>query len=333
MADTPTYAVRPSFLGIERRDRQADYVVAGIPMDIGTTNRAGTRDGPGAIRRASRMLTDGDHPEHWVEPARMSLSDIGDFSLGARRHPGQPGGDRVAGRTDRPPDRAWRRARHHPAAAAGPDAAPGQHRSALVHFDAHVDTWPDNFGQAFAHGSPFYHAINEGLVDPHRMIQIGIRSPVQRAVMDWTAGAGRHDPVRPGCPCATPGRGGGADRRGGRRRPGLSQLRHRCARPRLRPRHRHAGGRRAGDPGRRRPSCGGCGTFASSAWMWSRSRRPTTWPRSPRWPPRPWSGSIWRCLAATSYALRALAVPQKRIACQGDVAPISALLASDRWKR
>jgi agmatinase len=60
----------------------------------------------------------------------------------------------------------------------------------LVHFDAHVDTWPDNFGQAFAHGSPFYHAINEGLVDPRRMIQIGIRSPVQNDVMDWTLAQG-----------------------------------------------------------------------------------------------------------------------------------------------
>jgi agmatinase len=54
----------------------------------------------------------------------------------------------------------------------------------LVHFDAHLDTWPDNFGQAFAHGSVFYHAIEEGLVDPRRMIQIGIRSPVQGEVYD-----------------------------------------------------------------------------------------------------------------------------------------------------
>jgi arginase family enzyme len=77
----PTYAVRPSFLGVGRVDREADFVVAGIPMDIGTTNRAGTREGPAAIRRASRMLTDGDHPVHWVEPAQMSLSDIGDFAL------------------------------------------------------------------------------------------------------------------------------------------------------------------------------------------------------------------------------------------------------------
>jgi agmatinase len=60
----------------------------------------------------------------------------------------------------------------------------------LVHFDAHVDTWPDNFGQAYAHGSPFFHAINEGLVDPRRMIQIGVRSPVQKNVMEWGVSRG-----------------------------------------------------------------------------------------------------------------------------------------------
>ena len=60
----------------------------------------------------------------------------------------------------------------------------------LVHFDAHVDTWPDTFGQVYGHGSCFYHAINEGIVDPHRMIQIGIRSPLGRDVHDWTVGKG-----------------------------------------------------------------------------------------------------------------------------------------------
>jgi agmatinase len=61
---------------------------------------------------------------------------------------------------------------------------------ALVHFDAHVDTWPDNFGQTYGHGSVFYHAIEERLVEPRHMIQIGIRSPVQREVWDWTIGRG-----------------------------------------------------------------------------------------------------------------------------------------------
>jgi agmatinase len=189
MAGTPTYAVPASFLGVSRTDRDADYVIAGIPMDIGTTNRSGTRDGPAAIRRASRMLTDGDHPHHWVEPARMPVADIGDLPLAL----GDIQGSLAAIQSQ--------------AAAIGHLLALGGehgitlpllraltqrlgHPVALVHFDAHVDTWPDNFGQAYAHGSPFYHAINERLVDPRRMIQIGIRSPVQKDVMDWTLSHG-----------------------------------------------------------------------------------------------------------------------------------------------
>ncbi|WP_428484492.1 agmatinase [Rhodopila sp.] len=189
MAGIPTYAISSSFLGVSRGDPAADFAIAGIPMDLGTTNRAGTRDGPAAIRRASRMLTDGDHPEHWVEPARLGLSDIGDFalalgdipaSLAAIQSQAQPIGHLIALGGEHgitlPLLRALTQRQGSPVA--------------LVHFDAHVDTWPDNFGQPYAHGSPFYHAINEGLVDPHRMIQVGIRSPVQRAVMDWTLSKG-----------------------------------------------------------------------------------------------------------------------------------------------
>jgi agmatinase len=61
---------------------------------------------------------------------------------------------------------------------------------ALIHFDAHVDTWPENFGQTYAHGSVFYHAIMEGLIQPRRTVQIGIRSPVERAVHEWTRDQG-----------------------------------------------------------------------------------------------------------------------------------------------
>jgi len=189
MAGTPTYAVPPGFLGITRSDPTAAFVVAGVPLDLGTTNRAGTREGPAAIRRASRMLTDGDHPEHRIEPARMDLADIGDFSLAL--------GDIPASLT----------AIQEQAARIGHLIALGGEHGitlpllralrqrlgvpvGLVHVDAHVDTWPDNFGQAYAHGSPFYHAIREGLVDPRRMIQIGIRSPVQNDVMDWTLAQG-----------------------------------------------------------------------------------------------------------------------------------------------
>jgi agmatinase len=59
-----------------------------------------------------------------------------------------------------------------------------------VHLDAHLDTSEDNFGQRFAHGSVFWHAITEGLVEPRRMIQLGIRAPAWPEMFDWTRGQG-----------------------------------------------------------------------------------------------------------------------------------------------
>jgi agmatinase len=189
MAETPTFAASPSFLSVSRTNHDAAFVVAGIPLDIGTTNRAGARDGPQAIRRASRMLTDGDHPTFWIEPATLDVADIGDFPIAL--------GDISA---------SLQAIEQHAAGIRHLLALGGEHLITLpllralskrtggalgvVHFDAHVDTWPSNFGQAYAHGTVFYHAIEEGLVEPRRMIQIGVRSPVQRDVWNWTLGRG-----------------------------------------------------------------------------------------------------------------------------------------------
>ncbi len=188
MTGVPTFAVPAAFLGIARSDPDASICIAGIPLDLGTTNRAGARFGPAAIRQASGMLVDGDHPVHWTNPSAASWADIGNFTIAlgdiaqslaeieeqaARiKHLVALGGDhgitlpllRAAARRYGPP--------------------------ALIHFDAHVDTWPENFGQAYAHGSVFYHAISEGLVQPRRMVQVGIRSPVARQVHDWTLAQG-----------------------------------------------------------------------------------------------------------------------------------------------
>jgi agmatinase len=180
----PTYAIPPTFLGIERRDPGSRYCVAGIPFDIGTTNRSGARFGPSAIRAASRMLVDGAHPQFWNEPAAMDVADIGDFATAL--------GDIPASMAL---IEAQARQIGHLAAFGGdhgvtlPLLRAVAHRHgppALVHFDAHVDTWPDSFGQPLGHGSVFYRAIEEGLVQPHRMIQVGIRSPMSREVHDWT---------------------------------------------------------------------------------------------------------------------------------------------------
>src|SRR2546430_14259758 len=81
MASVPTYATRPTFLGIERSDPGAAICVAGIPYDLGTSNRPGARFGPTAIRQASRMLVDGDHPIAGTAPAERDIADFGDFRI------------------------------------------------------------------------------------------------------------------------------------------------------------------------------------------------------------------------------------------------------------
>ena len=92
-AAVPTFATAPGFLGIACSDPATEFIVAGVPLDIGTTNRAGARDGPAAIRRASRMLTDGAHPEFWIEPAALNVADIGDLRLALGDIPAQPAVD------------------------------------------------------------------------------------------------------------------------------------------------------------------------------------------------------------------------------------------------
>lgn len=188
MSAVPTYAMPSTFLGVTRTERTSAFCIAGAPLDIGTTNRSGARFGPQAIRQASRMLVDGDHPTWWFEPAKLDLADIGNFSLALGDIPRSLamledqacgighlltlGGDhsitlallRALARRTRP--------------------------LAMVHFDAHVDAWPDSFGARYGHGSVFYHAIEEKLVDPKRMVQIGIRSPFPKSVRDWLSSKG-----------------------------------------------------------------------------------------------------------------------------------------------
>ena len=189
MSLVPTFATPPGFLGLPQSAVPGGVSIVGIPLDLGVTNRAGTREGPAAIRRASRMLVDGSHPATRIDPRALPLADVGDFALAL--------GDLTA---------SLALIEQQAAAHSHLVALGGEHGIslpllralarrvggplALVHFDAHLDTWPESFGQRFSHGQPFFHAIEEGLVDPKRMIQIGIRSPVEPEVMDWTLARG-----------------------------------------------------------------------------------------------------------------------------------------------
>jgi agmatinase len=207
MTDNPTFALSPSFLGIASTRRDAAICVAGIPYDLGTSNRPGARFGPAAIRQASRMLVDGEHPANWRDPTR-GLADIGDFRI---VH-GDVAGSLAAIEAQAAPLRhlVGLGGDHSVTLALLRALARRTGSLALVHFDAHVDTWPASFGLAWGHGSPFYHTIEEGLVDPHHMIQIGIRSPLHREVHDWTLGKGvtiiTAEEVHEGGPAAVAGR-------------------------------------------------------------------------------------------------------------------------------
>lgn len=189
MAGTPTFATPPGFLGLPIGPRPAALAIAGIPLDIGTTNRAGARAAPAAIRAASRMLVDGAHPVSGIDPATLDIADLGEFAIAlgdiqaslalierqaaAIPHLVALGGEHGV---TLPLLRALKRRLGAPLA--------------LLHVDAHCDTWPESFGQAYGHGSVFFHAIEEGLVDPRRMIQVGIRSPVQVEVAAWAPARG-----------------------------------------------------------------------------------------------------------------------------------------------
>ncbi|MDA8231944.1 MAG: agmatinase [Magnetospirillum sp.] len=189
MAATPTFALPHAFLGIGNRNPAARFAVAGIPFDLGTTNRAGARFGPAAIRAASRMLADGDNPAGWHNPARLDLADVGDFRIAL----GDIGAslDLIEGQAAAFPHLVALGGDHTVTLALLRALAKRLGRPVgLVHFDAHVDTWPDNFGQPLAHGSVFRHAIEEGLVEPARMVQVGIRSPVPHEVHAWTHAQG-----------------------------------------------------------------------------------------------------------------------------------------------
>jgi agmatinase len=184
-----TFAAPHAFLGARAGDRAAAVCVAGIPLDIGTTNRAGARDGPRAIRAAARMLTDGRHPVTGLNPAGLDLSDLGEFEIALGDIP-----------------ESLARIEDQAAGLAHLLAFGGEHGVTLallralvkrigqpvglVHVDAHLDTSEDNFGQRFAHGSVFWHAISEGLIAPKRMIQLGIRAPAWPEMFDWTRGQG-----------------------------------------------------------------------------------------------------------------------------------------------
>lgn len=169
----------------------ARLAVAGVAWDGATTNRPGARLGPRAIRSASHMLCDGIHPHFNTTPVGH-LADLGDLplpntSLQAMRDVLQP----LAAQMIRQHHMAWLGGDHSITLALLREYRRWLGRPlAVLHFDAHCDTWSDHFGEPSGHGTWVYEAMQEGLVLPACFTQIGIRSAGAREAREYVQDQG-----------------------------------------------------------------------------------------------------------------------------------------------
>ncbi|WP_088968545.1 agmatinase [Vogesella sp. LIG4] len=177
-----TYAGVLSFLrrNYSRDLTGADVVVSGVPLDLATTFRPGARLGPAAVRAASVTLSDlKGYPWGFDPFDDLAVIDYGDCWFDAH-NPHTIHESIVA------------HARHILASGARMLTFGGDHYItypllaahveklgrpvALIHFDAHCDTWPDDSPHSLNHGSMFYKAVKDGLVDVEHSVQVGIRT-------------------------------------------------------------------------------------------------------------------------------------------------------------
>ncbi len=167
------------------------FALAGIPYDGAVTNRPGARFGPQEIRRASLMLCDGLHPFFEVTPLGH-LGDAGDMRL--------PNASALpVVREAIEAQAAALMAKHHCVFLGGDHsvtlpllrAAKARYGElALIHFDAHCDTWKDHFGEPSGHGTWTYEALQEGLASAEHTVQIGLRSSGERAAREYVKDQG-----------------------------------------------------------------------------------------------------------------------------------------------
>jgi agmatinase len=179
---TPRFAGPPTFALLPRRDEvgQCDVAIAGVPFDSGVSYRPGARFGPAAVRQGSRLLRPW-HPGLKVAPfGGQQVADAGDIAC-------NPFDIKEA--MDQVEEAAASLLRD----AGNLLAIGGDHTIAypllratkdkfgpvaLVHFDAHLDTWQTYFGAPLTHGTPFRRAAEEGLFLEDASMHVGIRGPL-----------------------------------------------------------------------------------------------------------------------------------------------------------
>jgi agmatinase len=172
------YAGIPTFLGLPQAADAAglDIALVGVPMDLGVSNRPGARFGPRAVRTIERIGP--YHPTfHGVPKAAVRAADVGDVPFRSRYSLEESLEDIEQYYA------ALRAQGVRPLSVGGDHSitypilkALGKHEPVgLIHIDAHCDTMGAYDGSKFHHGGPFRLAVLDGVLDPERTIQIGIR--------------------------------------------------------------------------------------------------------------------------------------------------------------
>ncbi|MFI9560931.1 agmatinase [Nonomuraea endophytica] len=175
----PRFAGPATFARLPRLDEvgRADVAVVGVPFDSGVSYRPGARFGPAAVREASRLLRP-YHPALDISPFEtVQVADAGDiacnpFDIGEAV-------ETIAASAAALDARLVTIGGDHTIALPLLRAAAERHGPvALLHFDAHLDTWDTYFGAAYTHGTPFRRAVEEGLLDTSALSHVGIRGPL-----------------------------------------------------------------------------------------------------------------------------------------------------------
>ena len=179
---TPRFSGVRTFMRLPNTQdlKNSDVAVVGAPFDTGATFRAGARFGPEGIRSVSHLLRRYNPSLDVVIFDHLSVIDYGDV-------PVVPGYTEASYESIREGLEPIHRAGVVPIVLGGdhsialPElrAAAAVHGPlALVQFDSHPDTWDAYFGQKHTHGTPFRRAVEEGLLDPSRSIQVGMRGSI-----------------------------------------------------------------------------------------------------------------------------------------------------------
>ncbi len=178
----PRYAGPATFARLPRVDEVAafDVAVLGVPFDSGVSYRPGARFGPSHVRASSRLLRPYNPAQQVMPFTAQQVVDAGDLAVnpfdiaGAVAQVQAGAADLTSGGA-----RLVTIGGDHTIALPLLRVAAQRHGPvAVVHFDAHLDTWDTYFGEPYTHGTPFRRASEEGLLDVGACAHVGIRGPL-----------------------------------------------------------------------------------------------------------------------------------------------------------